>query len=83
MECPSTLTIDLIDSGALNLLRDMERHNLIRINSSEESASAPRSLRAASHSPRRIGFLKDRVSVPADFDTMGQDAIITLFAGDP
>jgi hypothetical protein len=27
-----TLTIDLIDSGALNLLRDMERRNLIRVN---------------------------------------------------
>jgi hypothetical protein len=27
-----TLTIDLIDSGALNLLRDMERLNLIRVN---------------------------------------------------
>jgi hypothetical protein len=28
-----TLTIDLVDSGALNLLRDMERRNLIRVNS--------------------------------------------------
>jgi hypothetical protein len=27
-----TLTIDLIDSGTLNLLRDMERLNLIRVN---------------------------------------------------
>ncbi|MDR1286749.1 MAG: hypothetical protein LBK08_03985 [Treponema sp.] len=27
-----TLTIDLIDSGALNLLRDLERLNLIRVN---------------------------------------------------
>jgi hypothetical protein len=28
-----TLTIDLIDSGALSLLWDMERRNLIRVNS--------------------------------------------------
>jgi hypothetical protein len=28
-----TLTIELVDSGALNLLRDMERLNLIRVNS--------------------------------------------------
>jgi hypothetical protein len=27
-----TLTIDLIDSGALNLLQDMERRNLIHVN---------------------------------------------------
>jgi hypothetical protein len=32
MEYRMTLTIDLIDSGALNLLRDMERLNLIRLN---------------------------------------------------
>jgi hypothetical protein len=32
MEDPMTLSIDLIDSGALNLLRDMERLNLIRVN---------------------------------------------------
>jgi hypothetical protein len=30
-----TLAIDLIDSGALNLLRDMERRNLIRVNPPE------------------------------------------------
>jgi hypothetical protein len=28
-----TLSIDLVESGALNLLRDMERLNLIRVNS--------------------------------------------------
>jgi hypothetical protein len=84
MESPSTLTIDLIDSGALSLLRDMERLNLIRINSPEEPAPAPEISRAAAfHSLKRIGFLKDRVSVPADFDTMGQEAITALFAGDP
>jgi hypothetical protein len=30
-----TLTIDLVDSGALKLLRDLENLNLIRVNSSE------------------------------------------------
>jgi hypothetical protein len=35
MENPMTLTIDLIDSGALNLLRDLERLNLIRVNPPE------------------------------------------------
>jgi hypothetical protein len=38
MEYP-TLTVDLIDSGALSLLRDMERLNLIRVNP-QESRSA-------------------------------------------
>jgi hypothetical protein len=30
----------------------------------------------------RIGFLKDRVSVPDNFDTMGQDEIIKMFEGE-
>jgi hypothetical protein len=34
-----TVTIDLVDSGALSLLRDMERLNLIRVNSPENSAA--------------------------------------------
>ena len=33
--------------------------------------------------PARIGFLKGRVSVPADFDTMGQSEIAALFEGKP
>jgi hypothetical protein len=40
MEYP-TLTINLIDSGALSLLRDMERLNLIRVNLPEETAAVP------------------------------------------
>jgi hypothetical protein len=36
-----TLTIDLIDSGALSLLRDMEHLNLIRVNPPEKTAAAP------------------------------------------
>jgi hypothetical protein len=31
--------------------------------------------------PTRIGFLKGRVAVPADFDTMGQEEIAALFEG--
>jgi hypothetical protein len=36
-----TLTIDLIDSGALNLLRDMERLNLIRVNTAPQKKAEP------------------------------------------
>jgi hypothetical protein len=36
-----TLTIDLIDHGALNLLQDMERLNLIRLYLQDENAEAP------------------------------------------
>jgi hypothetical protein len=32
-------------------------------------------------SSTRIGFLKGRISVPADFDTMGQGEITALFEG--
>jgi hypothetical protein len=35
-----TLTIDLIDSGALKLLQDMERLNLIRVNSPAKNGMA-------------------------------------------
>jgi hypothetical protein len=75
-----TLTIDLIDSDALSLLRDMERRNLIRVN----PQTAPESAKTASPpSPARIGFLKGRIAVPADFDTIGQEEITALFAGNP
>jgi hypothetical protein len=37
-----TVTIDLIDSGALNLLWDMERLNLIRVNPPEKTAPTPK-----------------------------------------
>jgi hypothetical protein len=37
-----TLTLDLIDSDALDLLRDMERRNLIRVNSPDKAAPAPK-----------------------------------------
>lgn len=31
--------------------------------------------------PRRIGFMKGQISVPDDFDTMGQDEIQAMFEG--
>lgn len=31
--------------------------------------------------PRRIGFMKGQMKVPADFDTMGSDEISDLFEG--
>jgi hypothetical protein len=30
---------------------------------------------------KRVGFLRGRISVPEDFDSMGQDAIAALFEG--
>lgn len=30
---------------------------------------------------RRLGFLKGRIAVPDDFDTMGDEAIAAAFAG--
>jgi hypothetical protein len=45
---------------------------------------APGSAKTATpRSPTRIGFLKGRIAVPADFDTMGQEEIIALFEGNP
>ena len=32
--------------------------------------------------PARIGFMKGQIVVPANFDTMGDDAIRKLFEGD-
>ena len=32
---------------------------------------------------QRMGFMKGQISVPDDFDTMGQDEIIRMFEGDP
>jgi hypothetical protein len=29
--------------------------------------------------PRRLGFLKGEIQVPADFDRMGEEEIATLF----
>lgn len=35
----------------------------------------------ANKPPRRIGFLKGQIKVPADFDTMGADEIVDEFEG--
>lgn len=32
--------------------------------------------------PRRIGFMKGQMKVPADFDTLGAAEIATMFEGD-
>lgn len=32
---------------------------------------------------RRLGFMKGQISVPDDFDTMGQEEIIRMFEGEP
>jgi hypothetical protein len=32
--------------------------------------------------PRRLGFLAGRMTVPEDFDTMGQAEIIRMFEGE-
>jgi hypothetical protein len=85
MEYP-TLTIDLIDSDALGLLRDMEHRNLIRVNPPERAAGAFRLAPGNAqtpHSPRRVGFLKGLIKVPAGFDTLGQETITALFDGNP
>jgi hypothetical protein len=65
MEYPVTLTVDLINSGALNLLRDMERLNLIRVNLPEENAPAPK----GSASGRFAGALQLSAEKYAAFQT--------------
>jgi prevent-host-death family protein len=32
---------------------------------------------------RRLGFMKGQISVPDDFDQMGQEEIIRMFEGEP
>jgi hypothetical protein len=53
-----TLAVDLIDSGALNLLRDMERRNLIRVNSPEFAVreSPPSYMSEGGLSTRRLSY---------------------------
>ena len=68
-----TMTINVTNRGAVKLLRDLEGLGLIQV-------SAPRE-RDTANPAMRTGFLKGKVSVPADFDTMGQDTIPALFEG--
>jgi prevent-host-death family protein len=32
---------------------------------------------------QRLGFMKGQISVPDDFDRMGEDEILRMFEGDP
>ncbi|MDR2740231.1 MAG: hypothetical protein LBB68_10440 [Treponema sp.] len=64
-----TLTVDLIDSGALSLLRDMERLNLIRVTSPEKPAAAPK----GSLSERFAGALHLSAEKYASFQTALQE----------
>ena len=73
MEYPMTLTIDLINSGALNLLQDMERLNLIHVNSlpaKDEAASTP----VKAQKPNICEFLRqaplDGVVIERDTNTV-------------
>jgi hypothetical protein len=60
-----TLTVDLIDSGALSLLQDMERLNLIRVNPPEKTAPPPQ----GSLSERFAGALRLSPEKYASFQT--------------
>jgi hypothetical protein len=71
-----TMTITVTNQGAVKLLHDLEGLGLIqvRVPAHEDAANT------APHTTR-TGFLKGSVSVPADFDTMGQETIRALFEG--
>jgi hypothetical protein len=72
MEYP-TLTVDLIDSGAISLLRDMERLNLIRVNPPERTAGALRLPPKGSLSERFAGALHLSAEKYAAFQTTLQE----------
>jgi hypothetical protein len=72
-----TMTINVINHGTVKLLRDLEGLGLIQVSVPAQEDAANRT---APHTTR-TGFLKGSVSVPADFDTMGQEAISALFEG--
>jgi hypothetical protein len=74
-----TLSVDIIKQDALNLLRAMENMDMIRLDTPAEKAApaaCPRDMLAF-----RTGFLAGQVSIPPDFDTMGQAEITELFGG--
>jgi hypothetical protein len=74
MEDPMTLTVDLIDSGALSLLRDMERLNLIRVNPPAKNAAAPKGgLPERALSRRFAGALRFSAGTYAAFQTALQE----------
>jgi hypothetical protein len=54
------VTVDLINDQVLNLLRDMERLNLLRVKTPEENATQPKIRQGAvSLSERLLGVLAD------------------------
>jgi hypothetical protein len=71
-----TMTINVTNHGAVKLLQDLEGLGLIQVSVPAEQDIVNY---AASHNTTRTGFLKGSVSVPADFDTMGQETIAALF----
>ena len=75
-----TMTINVTSQGAVKLLYDLEGLGLIQLR-----APAPRNREnpALPRGTTRTGFLKGAVSVPSDFDTMGQEAITALFEERP
>jgi hypothetical protein len=55
-----TVTVDIINDQVLNLLRDMERLNLLRVKKPVENADPPQSKqKAAPLSDRLLGVLTD------------------------
>ena len=70
-----TMTINVTNHKTVKLLQDLEGLGLIQVSASRRDTANP----AAPHNTTRTGFLKGAVSVPADFDDMGQQAIAALF----
>jgi hypothetical protein len=73
-----TLTIDLIESGALNLLRDMERLNLIRVNPPANDNAGLAVEEKKTPPDRSTAEKKDRSSTPLSDYLLG----IAAKAGD-
>ncbi|MDR1307446.1 MAG: hypothetical protein LBK74_07720 [Treponema sp.] len=68
-----TLTIDLVDSGALKLLRDLESLNLIRVNPPETTAAPESSLSKRNLSRRFAGALRLSAEKYAAFQSALQE----------
>lgn len=61
---------------------DLLKAILPRIDEAGQGSSNPEDPLDAPHiDRRRFGFMKGKISVPNDFDTMGQDEIIAMFEG--
>jgi hypothetical protein len=73
-----TLTIDLIDSGAIKLLRELERLNLIRVNPPENTAAPEGGL-----SERSAGALHLSAEKYAEVSTSGVQELPLLYRPEP